>query len=220
MGYLRNPNQLGATDHERAGNDGHMSEAPPIFTIGHSNRSLDEFTELLQGCGIELLVDVRAFPGSRKLPHFGQDALAAALEALSIDYLHLRDLGGRRKLDSSGPAEGAGDGWRNASFRAYAEYAQTEQYSRALDELTAQAAHRRLAIMCSEAVPWRCHRWLVSDTLVARGVSVLHVIGSGAPRQHELSPFAHVTGSRVTWPGPPSAESLRLGPVAQSIGVS
>ena len=192
-----------------------LIEPAPVFTIGHSNRQLVEFTALLQEHGVQLLVDVRAFPGSRRLPHFGQESLAQSLQLLSIDYVHERDLGGRRKSDAPAAASGVGDGWRNASFRAYAEYAQSEAYADALGRLIGHATLQRCAIMCSEAVPWRCHRWLVSDTLVARGIPVAHIVGRGAPRLHELSPFARVTGQHVTWPGPLSTQSLRLGPSLQ-----
>jgi uncharacterized protein (DUF488 family) len=183
---------------------------PTIFTIGHSNRTLAELTELLTAHEIELLVDVRAFPGSRRLPHFGQAALASAISEIPVGYLHLRDLGGRRK--PSPEAAGSGDGWRNTSFRAYAEYAQSKVYRQALDELIAVATTSWTVIMCSEAVPWRCHRWLVADTLVARDIQVLHIMGPGQPRQHVMSPFATVDGPVVAWPGPPTAAALRLGP--------
>lgn len=185
---------------------------PVIFTIGHSNRELAEFADLLVAHEIKMLVDVRAFPGSRRLPHFGSEQLAATLRSMSIDYLHERDLGGRRKLRAAAESNGCGDGWRNSSFRAYAEYAQSDQYMNALEELVARSESQRTAIMCSEAVPWRCHRWLISDTLVGRDIHVGHILGPAPSRQHELSSFARVTGKRVMWPGPPSETPLHLGP--------
>jgi uncharacterized protein (DUF488 family) len=189
-----------------------MVDPPPdVFTIGHSNRSFDEFLELLVGHGIELVADVRAFPGSRRLPHFGSEPLAAALQDHDIGYRHLRDLGGRRRATTDAPPE-LGDAWRNGSFRAYAQYTHTAAYREALDELMQLARHDAVAIMCSEAVPWRCHRWLISDTLVAMGARVLHVIDAGPARQHLLSSFAHVDGVVVTWPGPESTAPLALGP--------
>ncbi|MEO6866471.1 MAG: DUF488 domain-containing protein [Gaiellales bacterium] len=188
------------------------SSAPTIFTIGHSNRELVEFTDLLEEQGIERLIDIRAFPGSRRNPHFGTDALADSVHALAMEYVHLRDLGGRRRTPADAPGIGCGDAWRNASFRSYAEYVQSPEYEQALDELIAMAGEQRVAIMCSEAVPWRCHRWLVSDTLVARGIRVVHVLSSAEPRLHQISSFAKVTGEHVTWPGPESTASLKLGP--------
>ncbi len=186
-------------------------DLPDVFTIGHSNRSLDEFVELLTGHGIELVVDVRAFPGSRRLPHFGADRLAPSLLQHGIDYEHLRDLGGRRRASADAAPE-LGDAWRNQSFRAYAQYTHTTQYHSALHELVDLAHDSTVAIMCSEAVPWRCHRWLVSDTLVAVGSRVLHVMDAGLPRRHLLSPFARVDDGVVTWPGPESTATLALGP--------
>ena len=182
-----------------------------IFTIGHSNRDLAEFTDLLVTHEIEMLVDVRAFPGSRRLPHFGGEQLAAALKSMSIEYLHEGDLGGRRKLRAAAESNGCGDGWRNSSFRAYAEYAQSDQYMIDLEELVARSELQRTTIMCSEAVPWRCHRWLISDTLVVRGIHVGHILGPAPARRHELSSFARVTGERVMWPGPPSEAPLHMG---------
>lgn len=189
-----------------------MDDPRRVFTIGHSNRSLDEFVALLDAHRIEVLADVRAFPGSRRLPHFGQDRLAPALEDHGIAYHHVRELGGRRRGDDDAdPA--AGDAWRNASFRAYAQYAQSPTYRHALERLEELASgDGRLAYMCSEAVPWRCHRWLVSDTLVARGWSVFHLLDRDAPRTHLMSPFAQVADGRVRWPGPESSAKLRLGP--------
>lgn len=188
-----------------------MDDVPLVRTVGHSNRTLDEFLELLRQHGIDAIADIRAFPGSRRLPHFGRDQLAPALEQHGIDYRHVRDLGGRRRADPDAPPE-AGDAWRNASFRAYAQYVQTSTYRAALEELLTHARASNVAIMCSEAVPWRCHRWLVSDTLVAAGARVLHVIDAGPPRDHLPSPFAQVDDGAVTWPGPESTETLALGP--------
>jgi uncharacterized protein (DUF488 family) len=183
-----------------------------ISTIGHSNRPFDHFTDLLAAHSVELVVDVRAFPGSRRLPHYGRESLEANLPPVDIGYLHLGALGGRRKPDPSLEVPTCCDGWRHASFRAYAQYTQSEQYASALDELVALARMQRTVIMCAEAVPWRCHRWLISDTLVAREVPVHHIIDQGPLRQHVMSPFAKVEHHRVTWPGPPSADALRLGP--------
>jgi uncharacterized protein (DUF488 family) len=185
-----------------------------VLTIGHSNRQLQEFISMLHAHRIGEVVDVRAFPGSRRQPHFGSELLAGSLATNGIEYQHLRALGGRRRLPSDAdPSEFAG--WRNASFQAYAHHVQTDEYHDALDALMSETATARVAIMCSEAVPWRCHRWLISDTLLARGWRVLHAMDERSAREHILSSFARVDGNQVTWPGPPSSASLRLGPPAQ-----
>ncbi len=188
-----------------------MDHPAPVLTIGHSNRDELEFLDLLGVHGIDAIVDVRAFPGSRRMPHFGQDQLRESLAQREIDYHHLRGLGGRRRSTVDADPQ-VGDAWRNTSFRAYARYTHTAEYADALHELVQLAERQLVAIMCSEAVPWRCHRWLVSDTLVARGHPVLHAIDDGLPRRHELSPFARLDGDRVTWPGPESEFALKLGP--------
>lgn len=187
-------------------------DQPTIFTIGHSNRQLDDFIKLLQAHDVELLVDVRAFPGSRRQPHFGHEALQESLRRVGIGYTHRRNLGGRRKLDPVHVDEDCCSAWRNASFHAYAQHTQSPAYASALDDLVTTSTTQHVAIVCSEAVPWRCHRWLISDTLVARGVAVLHVLDSGPPRQHQMSAFAVADHANVTWPGPPSQTPLRLGP--------
>lgn len=167
-----------------------------IWTVGHSTRSLAELVELLKQNRIGLLVDVRTAPGSRRLPHFSRAALAAGLPPLGVAYEHLPALGGLRR--PTGSDENAG--WRNASFRAYADHMQTPEFEAGLAALLERAASRRTAIMCAEAVPWRCHRSLISDALVARGHHVCHITGRGEPREHELTSFARVEGSRVTYP--------------------
>lgn len=186
--------------------------SPELFTIGHSNRTIDEFTDLLSAHSIELLVDVRAFPGSRRQPHFGQEAIADHLGCHGVHYRHVRALGGRRKLEFTTEVDSCCAGWRNESFRAYAQHTRSSEYASAMEELAVNAHELRTAMMCSEAVPWRCHRWLIADTLVARGSRVLHIIDAGSVRQHLISPFAEVDGAQLSWPGPPSSRSLRLGP--------
>jgi uncharacterized protein (DUF488 family) len=183
-----------------------------LWTIGHSNRAVDELRQMLLDTGIELLVDVRAFPGSRRQPHFGREAWAASLDEVGIAYRHVRDLGGRRRGDASSPDSVAG-AWRHDSFRAYAQWTQGAGFQEALALLLGWAAEQPPVILCSEAVPWRCHRWLVSDCATARHARVLHVIDAGPEREHLLSPFAVVDpDARVRWPGPRSALPLRLGP--------
>jgi len=166
-----------------------------IYTIGHSTRSLDEFLALLERSRIERLVDVRAFPGSRRHPHFSRESLAAVLPEHGIQYLHRPSLGGRRRLLPNSPPSA----WRNESFRAYADYMRTEPFHRALDELIALGAERRTVIMCSEAVPWRCHRSLISDALTARGSDVEHVLDSSTS-PHTLTSFAVVHDGEVDYP--------------------
>ena len=168
-----------------------------IHTIGHSTRPLEQFLALLERSAIECLIDVRAFPGSRRYPQFNRDALAHSLPAAGVAYLHRPSLGGRRRPDPAAPPSA----WRNESFRAYAAYMRTPAFREALDELIARGAERRTAIMCSEAVPWRCHRTLISDALVARGVPVQHILDSRTS-PHVLTSFAVVRDGEVTYPAP------------------
>lgn len=171
--------------------------SPPVFTIGHSTRAADEFLELLRENGICLLVDVRRFPGSRRHPHFGSAELAAVLRAAGIEYRHEPDLGGRRDPRPDSP----NTAWRNPSFRAYADHMDTPEFRAALERLTADGARRPTVVMCAEAVPWRCHRNLIADALIARGVPVRDVLAPGKTVPHVLSPHAVVlAGGRVTYP--------------------
>jgi len=172
-----------------------------IFTIGHSTRPIEDFLALLARSNIERLVDIRAFPGSRRHPHFGREALARALPAAGIEYLHRPSLGGRRRLPPHAPPSA----WRNDSFRAYAEYMRTPEFHAALEELIELGATKRTVIMCSEAVPWRCHRTLVSDALTARGVRVEHILDSGVS-EHTVTRFAVVQDGEVTYPPTSDAE--------------
>lgn len=176
-----------------------------IWTIGHSTREWDAFTGLLGREGIEQLADVRAFPGSRRHPQFDRERMAAALPSLGIEYRHCPALGGRRRA----PKDAEPTGWRNASFHAYATYMRSPEFAVALDELITLAGDRRTAIMCSEAVPWRCHRNLIADALVARGIEVLHIGDSGTSR-HVLTPFAHIDGGRVRYPAPAADDAQQL----------
>lgn len=167
-----------------------------IETIGHSTRTAEEFTALLRHHYIERLVDVRRFPGSRRYPHFDGDALAAALGAIGGIYEHLPELGGRRST-SRGSING---GLRNAAFRGYADYMQTAEFAAAVDQLLNH--DRRTAIMCAEAVPWRCHRNLIADELLRRGVTVRHIISDAEPHAHELHRDARLGRSSVFYPEP------------------
>lgn len=160
----------------------------PVFTIGHSTRTIEEFIALLWEAGVNLLIDVRRFPASRRYPHFNRAELAAALIAAGIGYRHEEVLGGRRapRRDSHNTA------WRNPQFRGYADHMDSAEYRRAIDELLATAHDRVQAVMCAEAVPWRCHRNLLADALVARGVAVLHIVQSGKTAEHKLHADAHI----------------------------
>ena len=159
-----------------------------IYTIGHSNRSIDDFIELLTKNGIQQLVDIRLFPGSRTNPQFGKDALARSLAGAGIAYLHEPRLGGRRR-----PAKNSTNlGWRNTSFRGYADHMQTDEFKAGFDVLIETAGRRTTAIMCSEAVPWRCHRTLVSDALKHAGFDVRHITGPGTPSVHKYTPFLKI----------------------------
>jgi uncharacterized protein (DUF488 family) len=166
-----------------------------VYTIGHSTRGVDEFIALLERSRIERLIDVRAFPGSRRHPHFNRDALASTLSERGIEYLHRPALGGRRRPRADAPSSG----WRNESFRGYADYMRTPEFHQALDELMALAAERRTAIMCSEAVPWRCHRTLIADALTARGCEVEHILDAKTS-PHVLTSFAVVRDGEVRYP--------------------
>jgi uncharacterized protein (DUF488 family) len=168
-----------------------------IWTTGHSTRAIEDFLALLAGHRIERLVDIRTIPHSRRNPQFGQSALADSLAAARIGYTHLAGLGGRRR-----PApDSINAAWRHSSFRGYADYMQTSAFQTALDDLLALAANERVAIMCAEAVPWRCHRQLVADALVARGVEAREIQSPTTTRTHALTSWARVEGGQVTYPG-------------------
>lgn len=168
-----------------------------IWTVGHSNRTLDEFLDLLAGEGVEGIADVRRFPGSRRQPHFGGAALREALGERGMGYEHFPALGGRRGT----PAEGSPNtGWRVASFGAYADHMATETFDEGLERLEASATERRTAVMCSEAVPWRCHRRLVADALLVRGWEVLDILAPGRVAPHALTDFARVCDGTLTYP--------------------
>ena len=156
----------------------------PFFTIGHSNRSITEFIDILRDASIGLVVDVRRLPGSRAYPQFDSDRLAASLAEVQIAYEHIKPLGGRRGRVDADAAETNGS-WRNRSFHNYADYALSQEFRKGLDRLLELGTKRRCAIMCSEAVWWRCHRRIVADHLLARGEDVFHLMGKGRPQQAE-----------------------------------
>lgn len=171
--------------------------APPvIFTIGHSTGALEAFLELLKAHGIERLIDVRSVPRSRHNPQFNRETLPAALHNRRIHYTHLAELGGLRHARR----DSLNTGWRNASFRGFADHMLGPEFEEGLRKLIAAAGSERVAIMCAEAVPWRCHRSLISDALTACGIPVEHILGAGRTQPHSLTSFARVEGTRVTYP--------------------
>ena len=178
-----------------------VSQSTSLFTLGHSSRPLDEFLGLLSEFRIECLVDVRRLPGSRSFPQYNADALAGTLAMQGIDYWHLPALCGRRtKAELGGqPPE---DFWTNASFARYAAYAHNAAFSHGLDTLILRARHQRCCLMCAEAVWWRCHRRIITDHLLARGVSVFHIMDSGKVVTARLTPGAHLHGNTVIYPPP------------------
>jgi len=170
--------------------------APPILTIGHSTRAIDEFVRLLRQHGVERLVDIRTIPRSRRNPQFNSEALAKSLERERIDYTHIKELGGLRHAHK----DSINTGWRNASFRGYADYMQTEEFAVAVRRLLQLFAGKRCAVMCAESVPWRCHRSLLADALAARGIPVEHILSGCRRDLHNITPFARIENEKVTYP--------------------
>jgi uncharacterized protein (DUF488 family) len=173
-----------------------VAPRPAIFTIGHSTRSVQDFIALLQAHHIELVVDVRTIPRSRRNPQFNRDTLPHSLQAAGIGYEHVAALGGFRRPNP----ESQNVGWRNASFRGYADYMQTGAFVAAIESLVQRAQGQRLAMMCAEAVPWRCHRSLIADALVARAIPVEEIISSTRTQAHALTSFARIDGTTVSYP--------------------
>lgn len=167
-----------------------------VFTVGHSTHPIDEFVRILDAHGIDRIVDVRTIPKSRHNPQFMEQALAESLPSAGIDYGRMEALGGLRHT----VADSVNMGWQNASFRGYADYMQTPQFAAAVDELLAVAETQRVAIMCAEAVPWRCHRSLIGDALLVRGVDVIDIMNEKTAKAHSLTKFAVVAGTRITYP--------------------
>ncbi len=167
-----------------------------VFSVGHSTRSLDEFVSLLKAYGVGMVVDVRTVPRSRHNPQFNKETLPDSLRAAGLKYVHIPELGGLRRpiADSINLA------WENKSFRGYADYMQTKEFAENLLQLVALIQENCVAVMCAEAVPWRCHRNLLSDALVARRIKVIHILTENSSTNHELTPFAHLEGTKVTYP--------------------
>lgn len=169
-----------------------------LFTIGHSTHPIDEFVRMLKNNGIERLVDVRTVPGSRHNPQFGENELAKSMPDADIEYGRLKELGGLRHTPvAESTINGA---WRNKSFRDYADYMQTREFAAGIDELIGLAKKQTVAIMCAEAVPWRCHRSLIGDALLARGIQVEDIMSVTSTKPHAMTNFARVEGKRVWYP--------------------
>lgn len=168
-----------------------------MLTIGHSNRPLAELIRLLKAHGVELLVDVRTVPRSRHNPQFNRETLPQALGPEGIRYEHMPALGGLRHARKDSP----NTGWKNLSFRGYADYMQTDEFRESLEKLAELERGKRVAIMCAESVPWRCHRSLIADALTVRGIPVSHIMSETRANPHQITRFAHVEGSRITYPG-------------------
>lgn len=166
-----------------------------IWTVGHSNRTIEDFVTLLRSHHVELLADVRRFPGSRRYPHFNQEALGLAVREQGIDYIHFAELGGRRnpKPDSPNLA------WRNEAFRGYADYMETEEFQRGIERLLSEARKRPTAIMCAEALWWQCHRSMIADYLKAAGAQVLHILSPQKTEEHRLSEPAQISDGKLTY---------------------
>jgi uncharacterized protein (DUF488 family) len=179
---------------------------PPFFTIGHSNRRLEEFLDLLSEARIDLVSDIRALPGSRAHPQFNEDSLPQSLTAINVSYEHVASLGGRRGKAPTVPRD-LNAFWTNQSFHNYADYALSHDFQTGLEHLLNQAEQRRCAIMCSEAVWWRCHRRIVADYLIARGHLVFHIMGRGRLTPARMTPGAVIRSDlTVVYPMPqPSA---------------
>jgi uncharacterized protein (DUF488 family) len=177
-----------------------------IYTIGHSTRPIAEFLEMLAAHGVRRLVDVRTVPRSGHNPQYGKEALSASLEARGIRYQHLPGLGGLRRPRP----DSVNQGWRNTSFRGYADYMQTPEFAQSLEALIAVAANEPTAIMCAEAVPWRCHRSLVADALIVRAVEVVEIQSAARTSPLTLHPFARVRGLEIIYPSETAQGMLDL----------
>ncbi len=167
-----------------------------VFTVGHSTLPIERFVALIKSYAVQRLADIRTVPRSRHNPQFNDTALAESLTAEHLEYVPMRALGGLRHTRKDSP----NTGWRNKSFRGYADYMQTEEFQDALETLIHMSRQKRVAIMCAEAVPWRCHRSLVADALSVRGVPAVEILSESSYRMHKLTPFAQVEGLQITYP--------------------
>lgn len=193
--------------------------SPLVMTIGHSTHTLEEFIHLLQAHGATCVVDVRTVPRSRHNPQFNKAFLPRSLKKAGLGYVHTPGLGGLRHAKGDSPNVG----WRNASFRGYADYMQTPEFAQSLEELIRLANQDRIVLMCAEAVPWRCHRSLIADALLVRGIRTEDIMSATRRQVHTLTPFAKVQGTAITYPTEasgntqekPSVKRFRPRPVAK-----
>jgi uncharacterized protein (DUF488 family) len=181
----------------------HSGFQPKVLTIGHSTRPIETFIGMLQAYDVKRLADVRTIPKSRNNPQFNRDVLAESLRVAGISYIEMKDLGGLRHARP----DSVNTGWRNGSFRGYADYMQTLEFEAALGRLIAAAEQEMVAIMCAEAVPWRCHRSLIADALQIRGILVQHIMSANRVQTHALTSFAAVEGARISYPSSPPSTS-------------
>ena len=186
--------------------------SPVVLTIGHSTRTLDEFIRLLQAHGAKCVVDVRTVPRSRHNPQFNKTSLPVSLKKAGLSYVHQPGLGGLRHAKS----DSLNGGWRNASFRGYADYMQTPEFAQSLEELIRHANQEQVVLMCAEAVPWRCHRSLIADALLVRGVRVEDIMSATRRQVHTLTPFAKVKGLTITYPAETSRSTPKKPPAKRS----
>ncbi len=182
-----------------------MEEPKLILTIGHATRALEDFIRLLRIHGVTLLVDVRSVPRSRHNPQYNKETLPKSLRAAGIAYEQMPGLGGFRRARADSPNAG----WRNSSFRGYADYMQTADFEENLRLLAERATKDRVAVMCAEAVPWRCHRSLIADALAVRGIPVEHILSGRKAQEHRITPWARVQGTHITYPISASSAPLR-----------
>jgi uncharacterized protein (DUF488 family) len=187
-----------------------------VFTIGHSTRTLEVFINLLKAHGVEKLVDVRTIPRSRANPQFNGDTLPKSLRRVGIGYRHLKQLGGLRRASP----DSQNLGWRNASFRGFADYMATTEFAQGLEKLLKLAAEKQVAIMCAEAVPWRCHRSLIADALVVRRVGAEHIMSAKRRQPHQLTAFAHVRGKHITYPEQAESKGKTSGRLSSQLKAS
>jgi uncharacterized protein (DUF488 family) len=185
----------------RLGRGGRLILGDRVWTIGHSTRSLEEFFALLSGNGIEAVADVRRYPGSRRWPHFAREPLEAELERRGMLYVWLPELGGRRATSPDSP----NTAWRNSAFRGYADYMATETFADGLDRLVNLACALPTAILCAEAVWWRCHRGLIADVLRWLHFDVIHILGPGSTAPHPFTAAARIVDGRLSYAGAPGA---------------
>lgn len=184
----------------------HPDPAPVIHTVGHSTHPLDEFLALLQAHQVTRLVDVRTVPRSRHNPQYNRETLPDSLQSAGISYEHSAALGGWRKVQP----DSVNTAWREAAFQGFSDYMQTPEFWGEIEALLEEARGERVAIMCAEAVPWSCHRRLISDALLVRGAEVQHIISGGRLEEHTLTPWAVMESDRITYPGPPPEETAAL----------